>query len=161
MRRSLVAFVMLVSVAAMSAQAAEGKVLYVYDEVNDQSTPYIQHFREAFAAAGIAFDEAVVAEMGSKDLSKYEIIVVHGMVMAFASKSPVRDWLNSKPILQGKKVSLFVTANRWFLEKLFGQLKTLFVARGATFVDAVSMATKNTDDAAEGAAVRALVSKLK
>lgn len=160
--RRLIAFLCFsTAFAALGAQAAIGKALYVYDEVNEQSSPYIEHFRDAFAAEGIAYDEAAAAELVSKDLSQYDAVVVHGMVMAFASKSPVRDWLKTGPDLGGKKVSLLVTANRWFLNKLFGQLEELLKRNNAQVVDAVSMATKHTDNAGEKAAVRRQVARLK
>ena len=149
------------ALAALGAQTAKIKALYVYDEVDEHSTPYLGHFRDAFAAEGIAHDEVIAAEAASKDLSQYDAVVVHGMVMAFAMKSPVRDWLKTGPNLAGKKVALLVTANRWFLGTLFGQLSKLAAKTGAATVDAVSMATQKTDAAEETAAVRRQVARLK
>jgi len=166
----LVAFALIHPVSAESA-ATGGKALYVYDEVNEQSEPYIANFRAALSAAGVAFDEVTAAELASGtsgvDLASYDRIIVHGMVMAFNSKSPVRDWLKKKPDLSGKKVSLFVTANRWFLvtanrwflKNLYGQLTDLVEKDGGNLVDAVSMATKSTTDADERAAVDAQVAR--
>lgn len=156
-----------VSAAAILAESRAGRVLYIYDEVNEQSSPYIGHFRAALAASGVEFDEAAAADLtGSKtgalpkvNLASYDRIIVHGMVMAFNSKSPVRDWLKKKPDLSGKKVSLFVTANRWFLDNLFGQLTDLIKKDGADLIDAVSMATKTTTDSDERAAVGAQVAR--
>ena len=147
--------------SALGAQTATVKTLYVYDEINEHSTPYIEHFKDAFAAEGIAYDIAAAAELASKDLSPYNAVVVHGMVMAFAMQSPVRDWLKTGPDLRGKKVSLLVTANRWFLNKLFRQLSALIRDTGAEKVDAVSMATAKTDNAHEKATVRRQVARLK
>ena len=101
--------------AALYGQGSAGKVLYVYDELNDNSRPYIGYFEKALAAEGIAFDEATASQVASMDLSKYRAVLVHGMVMAFASKSPVRDWLKAESRLEGRRVALFVTANRWSL----------------------------------------------
>ena len=56
-------------------------------------------------------------------------------------------------------MSLLVTANRWFLDNLYGQLTALFEKDGAVLVDAVSMATKKTDDAQERTAVAAQVAR--
>jgi hypothetical protein len=95
------------------------------------------------------------------DLAKYRAVLVHGMVMAFASKSPVRDWLKAERRLEGKKVFLFVTANRWFLDKLYKQLGDLLMKDKAGAVDAVSAATKKMDAAAKESAVRAFVARLK
>jgi len=164
------AIVLILACAAIpvTAQGASTqKALYVYDEVNEQSEPYIADFRAALAASGVAFDEAAAGDlMAGKsgapprvDPSAYDRIIVHGMVMAFNSKSPVRDWLKKKPDLSGKKVSLLVTANRWFLDNLYGQLTDLFEKDGAELVDAVSMATKNTSSAEEKAAVEAQVTR--
>lgn len=146
-----------------AAQEARNKVLYVYDEVNEQSEPYIANFRSALAAAGVSFDEVTAADLAAGKTSvnpaSYDRVLIHGMVMAFNGKSPVRDWLKKKPALEGTKVSLFVTANRWFLDKLFAQLTGLVKKDGGELVDAVSMATKDTTDAEEKAAVEAQVAR--
>ncbi len=143
------------------AEPATGRVLYVYDETNEQSQPYIAHFRAALQASGRPFNEAAAGELAGKDLSPYDFIVIHGMVMAFNAKSPVRDWLKKHPDLTGKKVSLFVTANRWFLDNLFDDLQTLLEKDKANVIDAVSMATKTTTDADEAEAVAKLIGRLK
>ncbi len=140
-----------------TAQTPAGRALYVYDEVNKESEPYIRRFREALAARGIAFDEAAARDLKGRDLSPYDRIVLHGMVMAFNAKSPVRDWLKTGPNLAGKRVYLFVTANRWFLDKLFRELTDLLEKARAKPVDAVSMATKDADDGEKTAAVKAFV----
>jgi len=145
----------------LAAQAPAPRTLFVYDEVNDQTKPYIAHFREAFAASGILFDEAAAGDLKSRDLSRYDVLVIHGIVQAFNGKSPVRDWLKTKPAISGKRVYLFVTANRWFLENLFRDLSSLLEKSGAKPVDAVSMATKDTDDAAEKAAVKSFVGRVR
>lgn len=145
---------------ALGSQPA-GKILYVYDEVNDSSRPYIGYFKASLVAEGIAFDEATASQVPSMDLAKYRAVLVHGMVMAFAAKSPVRDWLKTERRLSGKKVFLLVTANRWFLDKLDGQLRELLAKDGAAPVDAVSAATKKLDADAKEAAVKGLVAKIK
>lgn len=141
--------------------ADQSRVLFIYDEVNDQTKPYLAHFRGAFADAGIPFEEAAAAELRDRDLSGYDVLVVHGIVMAFNSKSPIRDWLKTKPNLEGRRVHLLVTANRWFLRNLFRDLTGLLDKSRARTADAVSMATKTTDDDAERAAVRDFVSRVK
>lgn len=143
------------------ADPAAGRVLYVYDEVNEQSRPYIAHFRASLQAAGRPFDEAAAGELAKKDLAAYDFIVIHGMVMAFNAKSPVRDWLKTQPGITGKKVALLVTANRWFLANLFEDLQDLLNKEKADVLDAVSMATKTTTDADEAAAVTKLIGRLK
>ncbi len=145
----------------LAAQSPAPRVLFVYDEVNEQTEPYIAHFREAFTASGIPFDAAAAGNLKSRDLSRYEVLVLHGIVQAFNSKSPIRDWLKTKPPLAGKRVYLFVTANRWFLDNLFKDLNGLLEKNGAKPVDAVSMATKETDDASEKAAVKAFVGRVR
>lgn len=159
--RLTVIAVMAMTIAPLAAQAPALRVLFVYDEVNDQTKPYIAHFREAFTSSGIPFDEAAAGDLKSKDLSRYEILVLHGIVQAFNGKSPIRDWLKTKPPIAGKRVYLFVTANRWFLDNLFKDLNGLLEKNGAKPVDAVSMATKQTDDAAEKAAVKSFVGKVR
>jgi hypothetical protein len=145
--------VLMLSVGMLAAIPAE-KVLLVYDEVNENSAPYIELFRSEAKAAAIVMDETAAAFAMNRDLSAYDRIVVFGMVMAFASKSPVRDWLKATPPLQGKKVSLLVTANKWSLDKLNEQLAELINARKPVSFDAVSSATKNLDAASKAALVR-------
>ena len=156
-------FVLALALALSAAQAlsAQAKILYVYDEVNDQSKPYIGWFKTALEANGIAYDEATAMQAAQRDLSQYRLILAHGMVMAFDSKSPVRDWLKAERRLAGKPVALFVTANRWFLDKLTKELRDLLDKDGATTVDALSTATKKLDVAGKQAAVNAFVAKLK
>lgn len=151
----------LLFIASLSAETAGGKVLLVYDEVNVNSDPYVAHFREALAAEGLTFEEAVAGSLAGKDLAAYDTVLIYGMVQAFNMKSPIRDWLKTKPGLENKKVSLLVTANRWFLKNLFVQLTKLLDKQKAEVVDAVSMATKDLDAAAKEAAVKGQVSRLK
>jgi hypothetical protein len=161
MKKFIIGVFALVMAMSLGAETASGKILFVYDEVNDSSSPFIADFREAFADKGISFDEAAAADMKAKDLSAYDTIVVYGMVQAFASKSPVRDWLKTGVDLGGKEVFLFVTANRWFLKKLTGQLSSLLKKDKAEIVDAVSMATRDADYSAKTNAVRQQVARLK
>ncbi len=161
MKKVILALSLVLAFLPLTAQSAPSRVLFVYDEVNEQTEPYIAHFREAFASSGIPFDEAAAGDLESKDLSRYEVLVLHGIVQAFNGKSPIRDWLKTKPPVAGKRVYLFVTANRWFLDNLFRDLTGLLEKTGAKPVDAVSMATKDTDDAAEKAAVKAFVGRVR
>ena len=161
MRKAVFFTILTLTVFGLAAEPPAEKTLFVYDEVNDQSKPYIGHFREAFVAEGIPFEEATASELKTKDLSPYDTIVLHGMVMAFNTKSPIRDWLKTGPDLSGKRIHLFVTANRWFLDKLFGDLTKLLNKDKADVVDAVSMATKKTTDAEEADAVRVFVARMR
>lgn len=136
-------------------------VLFVYEEINDKSTPYIETFRDELKKAGFTVEETAAVDANAKNLASYDYILIHGMVMAFASTSPVRDWLKTKPELAGKKVSLFVTANRWFLKKFNKQITSLVDKQKPVLIDAVSTATKKLDDAAKKELVRAQVSHLK
>lgn len=160
MRKSALVLFALTAALSLGAQETGKKTLYVYDEVNKNSTPYIAYFKAAFAETGIAYDEVTAAQAASKDLSAYDVIVIHGMVMAFGSKSPVRVWLKDAK-LEGKKVTLFVTANRWKVEKLYDQLSKLLKKDNADVIDAVSMATKDMKEAEKVAAVKTQISKLK
>ena len=63
--------------------------------------------------------------------------------------------------MKSRKVSLFVTANRWFLDNLYRDLTGLLKKDGADVIDAVSQATKNLNEADKLALVREQVSKLK
>lgn len=138
-----------------------GKVLLVYDGMKGKPSPFVERFRAAFREAGIAFEEASAEDLGSGDLSGYECVVIHGMVMAFNGMSPVRDWLKGSPNLQGTNVRIFVTASRWFNDDLARELSDLVAKDGGEVVDAVSAATRRLSDAEKGELVRSQVDALK
>ena len=130
MRKAVFFTILTLTVFGLAAEPPAEKTLFVYDEVNDQSKPYIGHFREAFVAEGIPFEEATASELKTKDLSPYDTIVLHGMVMAFNTKSPIRDWLKTGPDLSGKRIHLFVTANRFDLHP--GSMTIIRATRAST-----------------------------
>jgi hypothetical protein len=138
-----------------------GKVLLVYDGMKGKPSPFVERFRQAFIEAGLAFEEAAAENLGSADLSGYRCVVIHGMVMAFNGISPVRDWLEGKPNLQGVNVRVFVTASRWFNEDLARELSDLASKDGAEVVDAISAATKRLSEAEKGELVRKQIDALK
>lgn len=144
-----------------TAAPAVKRVLYVYEEENDSTAPYRTLFGEELKAAGFEANEAAAADLSSIKLADYDILVIHGMVIAFGNQSPVRDWLKTEPDLAGKPVSLFVTASRWRLEKVYKNALTLLEARKPLILDAVSSATKKLDDEGKRALVREHVQKLK
>lgn len=146
---------------ALGSSVFAESVLFVYEEINKNSTLYIETFRDELKKAGFTVDETAAVDANAKNLASYDYILIHGMVMAFASTSPVRDWLKTKPDLAGKKVSLFVTASRWSLEKFYKQITSLLDDRKPVLIDAVSTATKKLDDAAKKELVKAQVSRLK
>lgn len=148
-----------IAVAQEQAQNAE-KVLFIYDETNDSSKAYIEYFREAFKDAGIAYDETSAIDAKAKNPGEYRAVMIYGMVMAFNAKSPVRDWLKTSPDLKGMKVSLLVTANRWFLKDLYKDLTGLLKKNDADVIDAVSTATKKLDTQAKIDLVRQQVARL-
>ncbi len=154
-------FIALVLCSGMLGGLFAETVLFVYDEVNKNSSPYITLFRDELKSAGYTVDETAAAGVSSKNLASYDYILIHGMVMAFASKSPVRDWLKTKPALAGKKVSLLVTANRWYLEKLYKQVTSMLDGLKPVMIDAVSQATKDLDAKGREALVKKQVSGLK
>ncbi len=139
--------------AALTAQSPR-RVLYIYEENNDSTGPWRDYFAGESAAAGFIFEEAAVSEIDSKNLDSYDGIIIHGMVMAFTSRSPVRDWLSERARLAGRPVSIFITANRWFLEKYTRQIHDLLVTQQLEPLDAVSAATKNLSETEKKALVR-------
>ncbi len=121
-------------------------VLFIYEENNININPWKVVFENELSAKNYSFDVMEAPKIGSRDLSQYDYIIIHGAVMAFTLKEPVRTWLKTKPNLLGKKVLLFVTANRWFLDRYYKQLLSLLDKRDAVVVDAISMATKILSD---------------
>lgn len=141
--------------------AAKPRMLYVYEEQNKNSVPYIDWFKAELGGAGFAVDTSGTSDIKSLDFSVYDLIVIHGIVMSFNMKSSVRDWLKSESRLQGKKVFVYATSGRWFADTLAAQLKDQLKAKQAQVVDAVSMATKGMAAEAKIAAVRTFVEKMR
>lgn len=118
-------------------------VLLIYEESNKNIDPWRAVFREEFSRLGVPYEDIPAAGVGKTDLAAYRAIVVYGSVMAFATKEPIRDWLDGAAKITAKKTALFVTANRWFLEKYTGQLVAALEKKNLAPVDVVSAATKN------------------
>ncbi|GAB1483232.1 hypothetical protein MASR2M78_20480 [Treponema sp.] len=161
MKKIIAVLLTLFAISQFISAQTKKTVLYIYDEPSKEAQAFISYFKDAFAKNSIVFDESSAADMATKDLGSYDDIVIHSMVMAFNMKSPLRDWLKTSPKLQGKKVRLLVTANRWFLDKLFSQQQNLLNENGADIVDAVSAATKDMDSVQKAAKVEDFVAALK
>jgi hypothetical protein len=161
-----VAFISMAIIGFMSSQESNTngivpkKILFAYEESNEKLEPWISRFSGAFSAANLTVDKKAAIDLASADLSKYDLIVIYGAVMAFASKEPLRDWLKAENRLSGKKVALFVTANRWFLKKYDDQLLGLLKKKNATVVDAVSGATKDLTESEKQKIVDDFIGKL-
>jgi len=128
------------------AEGKEPKVLLVYEESNKNIDPWTAIFREELRKQRISFLDVPAATARGVDLSSYDFIVVYGAVMAFTSKEPIRDWLGESKTMNGKKTALFVTANRWYLEKYTAQLTDALKKNGSVPIDVVSAATKKMSD---------------
>jgi flavodoxin len=141
-----VLLIALTSQANDTLTATTPKVLFVYDTNNKATKIYIEAIRSRLSGDGFTVDEASSSSLKKKDPSSYDKIVIYGMVMAFNAKSMVRNWLKAQKDLAGKKVYIFVTANRWSEEKLHKDLVKLSAKKKAIVVDAVSMATNKVSD---------------
>jgi hypothetical protein len=151
--------------AAHSQTAAQGPgtigtALLVYEEQNKNIDPWRILLADELKARGYEVEAVSASQVGIRKYEPYSIVVVYGSVMAFATKEPIRDWLKRGVDLEGKKVALFVTANRWFLAKYLGQLKGLLGSSNARIVDAVSTATKNMKDEGRAARIKDFVGGL-
>ena len=147
--------------AADSLDVTPDKVLFVYDTIDKASAFYVGTIRENLKKAQFLVDEASSGGLRQKDPLPYNHVVIYGMVLAFNLKSPVRDWLKSQKNLENKKIFIFVTANRWFNEKLCKELAKLATKQRATVVDAVSMATNKATNEEKREKMMALFSKIK
>jgi len=176
MRKLFIAVILLSVIGTLFAQApaanvsavqfpsadkvAGKKILFAYEESNEKLDPWLARFNSAFSAANLTADKKAATDLASADFSKYDLIVVYGAVMAFTAKEPLRDWLTKESGLSGKKVALFVTANRWFLKKYDDQLLSLLKQKNASVVDAVSGATKDLSESEKRKMVGDFVEKL-
>jgi major membrane immunogen (membrane-anchored lipoprotein) len=137
------------------------KTILVYEEKNEQIDPWVKRFSDALGAGNKKIDVVSSAEMKGKSLSQYTTIVIYGAVQAFTFKGQVRDWLKTGVDLTGKKVYLAVTANRWFLNDYFKQLKDGLTKSNAEVVNAVSSATQKMSESDKQAFVKNFVEKIK
>jgi len=130
--------------AAVVASAAP--VLFVFEEENPETTPYIELFREELRTSGVEFDElsaAEAAKSGKGVPADCELVVVYAAVMRFGSPTPASDWLKAQKDFRGKTVRIRVTANRWFLETVRKRLEKTVKSARPEAVDALSQATKD------------------
>ena len=130
----------------LSSFAQTKTVLFIYDERNEQLDPYIHQIKDELNKNKIVFDESSVQDIKKIDMQKYDTLMIYSAVMAFNMKSPTRDWLKSNPKIKNKKIVILVTANRWFLDKLYEQQIKLLKKQEAQIIDAISSATKELDD---------------
>jgi hypothetical protein len=147
--------------AQRSASQASPPLLFIYEAKDKNIDPWISLFKEELQARDMKAEFAVPAELAGKDLSAYNDIVLYGMVQAFASMEPIRDWLKTDVNLSGKNVHLFVTANQWSLKKYFDQLNKALAKKKANVVDAVSSATKKLSPSEKSALVKDFIEKIR
>ncbi|MGC8764273.1 MAG: flavodoxin family protein [Brevinematia bacterium] len=136
-------------------------MLLVYEEANSSIDPWRKLFRDEITNEGFVFEECPAVKMKGKDLASYDVIIIYGAVMAFTKKEPIRDWLNAETNLSGRKVGLFVTANRWFLKEYFTELEKILEKKDVKIVDAVSSATKKLNEEEKRLLIRKNLQKLK
>ena len=130
----------------VSSSGTSPKVLFIYEEENENIDPWLEDLRTAFEGKNITYTETAAAGAQGMDLDSYDLIYIHGAVMAFTAKEPVRDWLETSPDLSGRRIVLTVTANRWFLDKYTQQLTSLLEAGYANVIDTISSATKDLSE---------------
>jgi len=121
------------------------RVLYVYEENNPSLDVWKRLIKMEYLASGFQFEERSAAELGTVDLSRYDSILIHGAVMVFTWKEPLRDWLERNQTFAGRRVVLLVTANQWFLKEYQTRLAEL-LQKSRAQVDVVSAATKSLTD---------------
>lgn len=159
MRRVLC--VMFFIACSMGVYAQKKNVLFIYDEDNQQVAPIKAWIENELKRHDIDFDETNIQNISSKDIQKYDGLVIYSMVMAFTTKSPIRTWLKGAKGLKDKKVALLVTANRWFLTKLANQQINLLKVQQAQVLDAVSSATKDMSESQKERMVRDFIDRVK
>ena len=149
------------SFAQDTGSPAEGKVLFVSDKTDKPAAFFMDAFTEELTDAGYDFTGTAVDAASRVDLDAYTDVLVYSQVMAFNNLSPVSAWVKAQKSLQGKRLFLFVTANRWFFGSRLAKLKMLVKARGGDVVDAVTMATNRMSAEQKRAAVDKLVDRIR
>lgn len=155
-------FLSLNTLFAQNDAASGDKALFIYEESNSSIDPWIIRFGKEFKEKGIKIKMVPASEIGKDniDISQYKIIVIHGAVLAFTMKEPVRDWLKTKPDLTGKNIHLLITAGGIFLEKYSDQLNVLLLKNNANVVDVVSGATGKLSDDEKNIMTKDFVGKI-
>jgi hypothetical protein len=160
----LVAFLLASSLFPAFAQRTASQpsptMLFVYEAKDKQIDPWVSLFKEGLQARNLNADFYLPSELTGKDLSGYDTVVIYGVVQAFTNLEPVRDWLKTNVDLSGKKVHLFVTANRWYLKKYSDQLKKLLAKKNADLADAVSSATQKLSDSEKSELVKTFIGRI-
>jgi hypothetical protein len=144
-----------------STSSSSEKILFLSDKTDKPARFFMDAFIEELTAAGFDFTETAVDGKSLVDLESCRNIIVYSQVMAFNNISPVSAWVKARKTLAGKRVYLFVTANRWFFGSRLKKLADLVLARGGVVVDAVTMATHKMTEEQKQAGVRTLVAKIR
>jgi hypothetical protein len=158
-RHVLTASICFLLVSTGLAQAK--KALIIHDAMDAQTRPYLETLSAGLKKSGYQVSATSASNLGKQSLAGYDHIAFYGVVRALNTQSILRDWLSSAPDLKGQKVSILVTANRWFNEKLLGQLRELLERRHAVVLDAVSMATQKLDAKTKKSVIDRSASKLR
>jgi len=162
---SLFVFLLTMVVVAQDGEeqkgAAKQKALLIYEESNKGIDAWRELFREEAAQENIVLEESSAKDVTSKDISAYDIVLIHGAVMAFTFNEPIREWLKKAGDLSGKKVGLIVTASKWFLKKYNDQLLKLMKSNKVNLVDAVSCATSSMQPPEKRNVIREQLKKMR
>lgn len=144
-----------------AVDAADKKVLFIYDKIDDNTRFYVDAFRKELSERAHSVEEtAVESATDAADPSAFRFIVIYSRVMAFNMISPVRKWIKRQGSLKDKKIFLYVTSDRIGHESNLKNLLKLVVQRGGVVVDAVTMATHKMSKEQKSAAIAKHLEKL-
>jgi hypothetical protein len=146
--------------AEVGGTEGPSKVLFVYDKTDRVSTLHVDAFRDGFKKNGSSVIETAVDGKTKTDVLHGQTVVLYSMVMAFDNISPVRAWLKKQKPLNGKRVYVFVTANRWFYKKHLKQLIAIIRNQGGEVIDGMTMATSKMSREQKREAVMKMVGKV-
>ena len=158
---SIIAATQVIAENSTDTVSENAEVLFLYDKIKGVSMVHVNAFRDAFKTTGITVEEIAVDDKSTIDLIPCPTIVLYSMVMAFDNMSPVRAWLKRQKSLKGKRMYVFVTANRWFYKKHLKKLMRIVKNRGGEVVDGMTMATHAMSGDEKREAVNTFVSKVK
>jgi hypothetical protein len=70
MKRMFILACTILAALSLGADPLSRGVLHVYDEMNDNATPYLGYFKEAYANRGIEYHHVTIADLKAADLDK-------------------------------------------------------------------------------------------
>ena len=121
------------------------RVLFIYDNLKDSNTFYIDALKSRLDSAEITYKEHDLkkSKKDSLNFPAYDYILIYSEVRAFKIRRPLRKWLKKTESFKGKKIGAFVTGvTDKYSYRVAKTFQSQISEKEGEVVDAVSSATK-------------------